>query len=288
LRGKGFLENNQRKSSRIQFSTVIRLIKGGDSYEEYLANISKGGCKIITMETFEIGSQLTLAFNDPGKGFQDFPCVVKSSVPIKVEFPKAKSNEFYCYTCHFKASPYEEEGGIRWKGTESEEFWHEGKDYSELTCPKCGVESFKPKSASFNELGLEFLKLSDEKQKSLLNFLDSSMDNQKKGRRISGRIDASEKEINVEYFGGEALNNASAKLINLSVGGLKLKLDRDLEVGQNIKISLQNKEGKSFPLESQIIYKNKISTNWEYGLRFNSFDLKKWEELNIFFGKLVE
>ena len=90
-KSKEFL--NKRKFSRISLIDPIRLLTSEYAYEEYMGNISKTGCMILSLKNVEIGQKIKVAINCPDKGYINFDCEVKRSKEKDLEEIEAENKE---------------------------------------------------------------------------------------------------------------------------------------------------------------------------------------------------
>ena len=90
---KGIQFLNKRKFSRIGLIDPIRLITSEYTFEEYMGNLSKTGCMILSLKEFEVGMRIKLGIKSKEKDYVNFECVVKRCQEKNLEEVEAENKE---------------------------------------------------------------------------------------------------------------------------------------------------------------------------------------------------
>ena len=71
---------NKRKYSRINLLDPIRVNLSDYTFEEYIGNLSKTGCMVLSLEKKEIDENLSFSIKDPLKGYVKFNALIKRCI----------------------------------------------------------------------------------------------------------------------------------------------------------------------------------------------------------------
>lgn len=288
------LLQERRQFHRVQINDPIRLYYDSESYDEFLGDLSLQGVRVLSYFEYSMGQAIDIGIPNFDNTILRLNGVVTRcrESPMPHDGKNDLSREFGCQKCKWRVYRCYAPDGTRKVMSVSApanlEFpISDGADVPR--CPTCHVDMSPILKSTAYELGVFFRDITLEEASLINEIIGSHLDlsaNSSESRRMRGRVSGQFLQDSIECVFEDAVSLHEGNVENLSLDGLFVFTDVDLNEGDLVTVSLGlkllNRRFKSDAVILRRVSRENDSGRFGYAVQFTFMDNDFRQDLTRF------